>query len=263
MRIGIKQAVNGIGLFTAMLMVFIASSGIVLAQEGEAPSASADISFLSKYVWRGFEFSKDSIVVQPSATVGYKGFAMNLWGNLDTDMYGHDNHSQFNETDLTLSYDTSIGPVALGVGYIYYGLDGLDDSQELYISASLDMILAPALTIYREIAHLPSWYVALDIGHSFALPNDMSLDLAGTFSYYHSDDDDFSKADDPTEKYKAFHNGLISVGMTIPFGEYYTVAPLIAYSFPLTDDADNLITAGSFSEDSAFVYGGVTLSFSF
>ena len=53
----------------------------------EVPSADASVAFLSKYVWRGFELSDDSIVIQPSMTVAYKGFGMNLWGNLDTDYF--------------------------------------------------------------------------------------------------------------------------------------------------------------------------------
>ena len=56
--------------------------------EEEAPSADLSVSLSSKYVWRGYELSKDSVVIQPSLTVGYKGFAANFWGNLDTDQKG-------------------------------------------------------------------------------------------------------------------------------------------------------------------------------
>lgn len=86
----------------------------------EKPSASADMAIFSKYVWRGYELSDDSIVFQPSATVGYKGFSMNLWGNLDSDFDDMDtvtnDKTEWTETDLTLSYDTSFGPVGLGGG---------------------------------------------------------------------------------------------------------------------------------------------------
>lgn len=95
----------------------------------------------------------------------------------------------------------------------------------------------------------------------------MTLDLAGSIGYYYSDDGDFVKVDDnlnpTTDKYKGFHDGLISVGLTIPFWEYFSVTPMIAYSFPLTNDADNLITSTSFSNESDFFYGGVTASMSF
>jgi hypothetical protein len=41
------------------------------------------------------------------------------------------------------------------------------------------------------------------------------------------------------------------------------VVPMIAYSFPLTNDADNLIKSSSLSDKSDFVFGGVTASLSF
>jgi len=254
---------------TIGILAFIFSPISLWAAEEAKPSASADVAVFSKYVWRGYELSKDSIVIQPSVTIGYKDVSVNLWGNLDTDVYGDTrNESQFNETDMTLSYDKSFGLVNLGVGYIYYALDAIDDSQEIYLSVGLDTFLSPALTVYREIAHLPSWYVSLGISHSFELPKEITLDLAGSVGYYYSDDDDFVEVDDTltptTNKYQNFHNGLISAGLTIPIGEYFTINPVIAYSFPLTNKADNLIeSATSFSDKSDFVFGGVTASISF
>ena len=239
------------------------------ATEEAGPSASADIAVLSKYVWRGFELSKNSIVIQPSTTLSYKGFSFNLWGNLDTDVYGSDpSEGQFNETDMTLSYDKSFGIVNVGLGYIYYGLDGVDDSQELYLSLGLDTLLSPSLTIYREIAHLPSWYVSFGISHSIELPKDISLDISGTVGYYYSDDEDFVEIDSnlnpTTDKYKSLHDGLISVGLTIPFAKYFTAVPMIAYSFPLTTESDDLIAyTNAFSNDSEYFFGGITLNMSF
>lgn len=264
MRTKINKRIAVIG-FLAIIFCSIN----VWATEEAKPSASADIAVLSKYVWRGFELSKNSIVIQPSATVSYKDVSFNLWGNLDTDVYGTDrDEGQFNETDMTLSYDKSFGIVNMGVGYIYYGLDGIDDSQELYLSLGLDTLLSPSLTIYREIAHLPSWYLSFGISHSIELPKDMSLDIAGTVGYYYSDDDDFVEIDGnlnpTTDKYKSFHDGLISVGLTIPFAKYFTAVPMIAYSFPLTNKSDDLITyTNAFSNDSDYFFGGVTLSMSF
>jgi hypothetical protein len=249
------------------LMLIFSSVNLWAADEAK-PTASADIGVFSQYIWRGYELSKDSVVIQPSLTVGYKDVSLNLWGNLDTHAYNDPSHdSNFNETDMTLSYGRSFGMVNLGVGYIYYGLEGVDDSQEIYLSVGLDTLLSPTLTVYREIAHLPSWYISLGISHSIELVKKITLDLAGSVGYYYSEDDDFVEVDDAlnptTNKYRDFHNGLVSVGLTIPVAKYFTIKPLIAYSFPLTNEADNLIKSTSFSHDSDFVYGGVTASISF
>jgi hypothetical protein len=256
-------AVTAIGF-----LILIFSSTNLWAEDEAKPSASADVGVFSQYIWRGYELSKDSVVIQPSATVSYKDVSFNLWGNLDTDVYTDSrDESQFNETDMTLSYNKSFGIVSLGVGYIYYALDAIDDSQEIYLSVGLDTLLSPSLTVYREISHLPSWYISLGISHSFELPKGITLDLGGSVGYYASDDDAFVEVDDngnaTTDKYNAFHNGLISVGLTIPVGKYFSVVPVIAYSFPLTNEADNLIKSSSLSDKSDFVFGGVTASLSF
>ncbi len=263
MKKNIIKLTGLIGILTLFLFPVITWAG-----EEERPTASADVGVLSKYVWRGYELSDDSIVIQPSATVGYRGFSFNLWGNLDTDVDGTlDDDSEFNEIDMTLSYDRSFGPVALGVGYIYYGLDGLDDAEEIYLSVGLDVLLSPTLTVYREIADLQGWYFSFGVSHSFSLPKDITLDLAGSVGYYCSEDDGFVELDrdlNPTnDKYRNFHNGLLSVGLTIPLGKYMSLSPMVAYSFPLSNEADDLITAGSFSNDSDFFYGGVTFTISF
>ena len=80
-----KKIITGI---TATALLFAVGIPVAMSEEKvEVPSADASVAFLSKYVWRGFELSDDSIVIQPSMTVAYKGFGMNLWGNLDTDYF--------------------------------------------------------------------------------------------------------------------------------------------------------------------------------
>jgi len=218
------------------------------------------------------------VVIEPSVTLGYEGFSFNVWGNLDTDLKtrGSDAHtSKYTETDLTLSYAKSVGPVKLTGGYIYYALGGTPpvgsqdlnasslDSQEVFASATLDTILSPTLSVYREIAHAPAWYVNFGISHSQPIVEKITLDLGASAGYYYSDNNGMVEANDPDTKYRALHNGLVSAGFTIPFGEYFSVKPMIAYSFPLSSKADDFIKASSISDHSNFVYGGVTLSMAF
>lgn len=265
-------------LFTAA--VFFTSSasaaeGLLsaLAEGGEVPSASAEMAALSKYVWRGFELSDDSLVLQPSITVGYKNFSFNLWGNLDTDIDSdaYDNN-KFNETDMTLSYAKSFGKLNMDFGYIYYALDALEDSEELYLSLGIDTFFSPTITVYREIAHLPSWYITFDLSYSFELPKDITLDLSGSIGYLAYDNaEDGSEVNNDLiatgNDYSNFHNGLVSLGLTIPVNKYCSIAPMIAYSFPLTDDAHDFLEAANsgagFSNDTDYVYGGVTMSIEF
>jgi hypothetical protein len=232
----------------------------------DRPEFSADVAFLSQYVWRGYGLSKDSLVIQPSITAGFKGFALNLWGNLDTnnEAYGG---SKWNETDLTFSYGHSFGIVGLEAGYIYYALDGMDDSKEFYLSAGVDVLLAPTLTIYREVSTLQGWYINLGLSHSFELPYEMSLDLGATFAYYKSDNDNMVDYIDDmsptTDRFSGLHDGSLSVGLAIPFYKYFTVTPSIAWAFPLSSSAGNEMSALSLDGRSNHLLGGVTLSMAF
>lgn len=239
--------------------LFLGGTALTASAEMEAPSADLSVSLLSKYVWRGYELSKDSIVIQPSMTVGYKGFGFNLWGNLDTDqdegLFGTDG-GNWNETDMTLSYDGSAGMVGYSLGYIYYGLDGAVDTQEIYAGVSLDTIAAPSLTIYRDFDEYEGWYVNLAVGHSFPITDAISLDVGGHVSYLAADDAaTLADPNDPTSEYSDFHDGQISISATIPLTELISVTPELYYSFPLGSDADEII------DD--HIYGGITLSMAF
>jgi hypothetical protein len=237
-----------------------------LFAEEEKPSADATVSIYSDYVWRGFIFSDDSVVIQPSMTVGYKGFAMNLWANLDTDLdedeFGGGDTNKWNETDLTLSYDGSHGMFGYSLGYIYYALDGTEDSQELYAGVSLDTFLSPTLTVYNEIANYRGYYVTLDISHSFPITETLSLDLGAKASYYDADSAS-TAADEDGDAYDALHDGVLSASITFPINDYLSVTPELYYSFPLSDDAEDLFEASNPGGDEDIIFGGVSMSFAF
>jgi uncharacterized protein (TIGR02001 family) len=227
---------------TAAALLFAAGAPAVIAEE--APSADASVVFYSKYVWRGYELSDDSMVIQPSLSLSYKGFGANLWANLDTDEWGEGYN--WNETDLTLSYDGAYEKMGYGVGWIFYALEG-SDTQEFYATVSYDTILAPALTIYYDTDLFSGdWYANLSIGHSFAIAERYSLDLGLALGYY-----------DQEGGYSELHDGLLSASMSFPVGEYVTITPELYWSFALTDDAEDSIG------DDGFVYGGLSASFSF
>jgi hypothetical protein len=260
-----------VNLIMMVLTIIAFGPFCALAEEEDKPTASAEVGAFSKYVWRGWEYSEDSVVVQPSVTVGYKGFSLNLWGNLDTHNKVTE-ESEYNETDYTVAYDTSIGDYEIGVGYVYYGVKEVDDAAEFYASVCASKCpVAPTLTIYREVSDAQGWYLNLGVSHSFPLMGEITLDLAGSAGYYYSEDDDFVEVDNhlnpTTKRYRSFHDGLISMGMTIPLHDYITLTPMMAYSFPLVDNADDLITYDNqdsgLSNNSSYFFGGATLSISF
>ena len=259
----------------------------VISRAAEEAKVTGEIaaSVLSAYIWRGQELSRDSVVIQPSATVSYRGFTANIWGNLDTDPYsvtGGENSSNYTETDVTLSYTHKFGIVSASAGYIYYGLaaatpggQDLLDSQEIFVSLGLDTILAPTLTVYKEVDHYHQWYATLGISHTFALHEKVGLKLAAQASYLKSDDETtYAEYDSDslatTDKFNNFHDGVVSLSLPVAVTGNLTITPTVSYVFPLSDDAKYEMRARGLQgaanppdRDSYYVYGGVTLSLTF
>lgn len=274
-------------LMAALSALLMLSAAPAMAEESTEDSVTGDVtvSVLSAYIWRGQELSRHGAVVQPSATVSYKGFTANIWGNLDLKPYSafnEDLSKNYTETDVTLSYARQFGIVNAEAGYIYYALAGgstgaedLQDSQELYLSIGLDTLLAPTLTVYKDIDHYRQWYATLGISHAFEFHKRVSLELAAQVSYLKSEDSDTysefnSSALATTEKFNNFHDGTISASLPVSVTDRLTITPMLAYVFPLTKDAKYEMKGRGLKgsvfpseRDSAFLYGGVALSFSF
>ena len=258
--------------FLAIILSLVLTVVTVLPAlaEEEKPLADLSVSALSQYIWRGQELSRDSIVIQPSMTISYQGFSANLWGNLDTDPYAAtgDNSANWNETDFTLSYAKDFDMLSVEGGYIYYGLDACDDTQEVFLSMGLDTLLSPALTIYKDFDTYEHWYFLLGISHSFEITEAISLELSGSASYLKSGDvNAYPEIDSgvPTgDKFSNLHDCVISASLPIAVAEYITVKPLLSYTFALSDDASDEMEWRSIKgDDDNFFYGGITVSMAF
>jgi len=262
---------SAVSIVTSICLILLIVGIDDLQAEEERPSTSLDVAVLSQYIWRGQELSRDSIVIQPSMTVGYKGLSMNIWGNLDTDQYDSEKgDNDWTETDLTLSYGKEFGMLSVEGGYIYYALEGTDaDTQEVYLGFGLDTVLSPSLKIYRDIAKYPSWYFVLGLSHPIEINEKVSLELSGSVSYLLSDDeDDYPEIDgsgEPTDdEFDNFHDGVISANLPITLTKYITITPTASYCFPLSDDAsDEMEWRSQRGEDDNFIYGGVVMSMAF
>lgn len=274
--------------FAIGLLAFTVLAAVPVAQlraEEEKPTGDLTTAVMNQYAWRGYELSRGSIVVQPSLTLGYSGFSANLWGNMDTKAYspaGASYPGTWNETDLTLSYSRTMGLFTVGGGYIYYSLASLNrdaadrnDSQELFATVSLNALLSPTLTIYKEIDHYRNWYFLLGISHVVELNKMLSLKLAASAGYLLSTDADTypkfdSSAAATSDKFNNFHEGTLSASLPIKVSDRITITPTLSYVFPLANDARDEMkglglkgTTVPSERDSSFVVGGITASFSF
>lgn len=258
-------------LFLFALCWLIGLTGFLRAEEkGDEtkPQVSGLMVLANQYVFRGYELSKDSLVIQPSLTLGTRGVEIALWGNLDTnDRYTRSEKTNWNETDWTIAYTREWDPVKVTGGFIYYALDGVEDTQEWFVKVTGKTLLTPTLAIYRDIAHYPAWYINLGVSHSFPLSRSVTLEVSGSVGYQASDSDKIVKYDEralPTaERYRALHDGWLSAGLTIPVGKVFAFKPYVGWSFPLSEEAKRRIKGTGLSGKDNFWVVAVGLSAQF
>lgn len=250
-------------------------------EEPEKPEFSGSVDMLSQYVWRGIGLSRGSVVFQPSMTVSYKGFAVNVWGNFDTNErnpFGatHPNRkaAKWNETDLTVSYSREVVKnLTLTGGIIYYALDSNNaafDSFEVYGAFDYKFPWFNAgFGVYKEVANLPGWYLEWYLTRSFDLPINLpkpmgkpSLDLWASWSAELST----SKAAFPTADgsyYQSLHAGQLRAAVKIPVGKYFTFSPKVIYWYALGGQSTYTIRNLSWDGTQNHILGGASLSFNF
>jgi hypothetical protein len=255
----------------------------------EEPKVTGNVGLgaFNKYIFRGYELSNKSAVFQPTATVSYRGFSLTFWGNLDSRQHATENFApndrqrSWNETDLTASYTYNIGKLGLTAGYIYYGTRYAKETQEVFGSATYDIIAHPTFTVNQDIAAYKGTYFNLAFSQSqpvFKLPTgDLTLDLGASFGYFIGEANYWKTFDSHTgqydgKKYNAAHDGMGKIGFTVPLGKGFTIQPVAQYWFPLSGDAHKKqITDAAGNQhnwqqngkvDNTFVYG-MNLGFAF
>jgi hypothetical protein len=246
-----------------LMMILILSASAVNLYAGEQKvSGSASIDVMSNYVWRGQKVS-NSWVLQPSVGISYGDFCANIWANYDTDskIDEGDGHGEITETDIAANYSFSFDKLTIGVGYIYYALNSANDTQEIYVSASYDMLLSPTLTFYYDYDEGEGAFIVASIGHSFDLAKDISLELGASASF--NIENKVMGTDSEGDEFSNFYNGELAASVSIPLTKGLSVTPKAAYSFPLSNDSKEAIKRISDDGDKDIFYGGINLTLSF
>jgi len=240
-------------LSLSVVLTLLISAGSLYAGETKT-SGYASVDVMSNYVWRGQKLS-NSWVIQPSAGITYNSFGTNIWANYDSD------RAEATETDLTLNYSFSVNKFNFAAGYIYYALEGADDTQEVYFSANYDTFLKPALTVYYDYDEGDGTFILASVCHSFGLSKDIALNLGVSASY--NINNKVMGFDSEGYDFNNFYNGELFSFLGIPLSKAITLTPKIAYSFPLSNDAKNAIKSISDDGDKDIFYGGINMTLSF
>lgn len=158
---------------------------------------------------------------------------------------------------MTISYSHAArGGTMLSAGLIYYGNRGAPDTTELYGSVSREMVLNPAFTFYYDVDEGDGGLALLSIGQDLPLAGDSSVSLTAAASYNMNHKVMGTLADD--EPFAGFYHGELGVSVSVPVTRRLTLAPRIAYTFPLTDKARDAMKSASYDGGtSSLLSGGI------
>jgi uncharacterized protein (TIGR02001 family) len=167
-----KKILNNITLsFMAVGMVVLLISSPVCAKIG----VRSELSFVSKYIWRGFDtIADDRPAIQPSLTFdfGKSGVWFNLWSAValaDTD---------FVELDLVLGYDRDLSNYLsffAGMGYFTFpSMSGYPDENsttpEVYAGITANALpFSPSFTLYYDFNLGDGIYATLSLSRDFRI----------------------------------------------------------------------------------------------
>ena len=130
-----------------LAVILLSTGGLVQAQERKL-TGTIDVTYLSKYVWRGYDIYDDKSAIQPSIDLDLygTGFGMNIMGH----RANSDGHEDGERWDYTLYYYNSLfGDEAYATNYrlswVYYNYPDNDkktyDLQEINAALSWPKIL--------------------------------------------------------------------------------------------------------------------------
>lgn len=231
----------------------------VRSRNVELPHAAIDAGFYSGYVFRGIEFN-DEAVFQPAVTVGWYGFTLQAWGNIDL-TNDNGNRGDFTWYDFNLDYTHRFGPVAGTLGFVHYQFPNTPRAatSEFYAGVALpDVPLTPQFKAYYDVDEADGWYLTFDLAHSIPLPRLMdrvpwAIEFAAGIGWADSDHNGYWYGVS-SSRFVDFHSSL---SLPIKLTHWFHVRPIVTYTRVLTS------TLRSVAPDSDVIIFGINFTFLF
>jgi len=272
-------------LIPGALLVMLASSGAYAADEPAAPAAappavaaaaplpvpeappakdwsvgvSADL--VSRYVWRGILINEDP-VVQPSATLTWKGLSLNVWQSWDTtDQLNH--RGKVQETDYTLSYSKTVldGKLTLSGGAILYTFPdaGVFNTTELFAAATVNTLLSPTIAVYKDIDESRGLYINPSISHTITINDKANVVLKASVGWGDAKNNGFYLGSAGGEVADYGLSAQLNYSVTSAF----VVSPYIKFSDFIDGDIRTARSAGSSNGKSEQLVVGISAAYTF
>lgn len=212
-------------IIVAMMAVLMAASVSVATSEDKV-TGDVYVGPVSKYVFRGLDLSENRGVIQGGVDLSYKNFTLSYWTNYQTISGPTLEAGNATETDITLNYAyTPVELLTLNVGNTYYTFDGFDDTNELYLKATVNTLLAPTVAMYYDWdnAKQGGLFYTLSIGHTFNPLKNLGINLGALASYN-------AKNPSASVNYNNLHNYELTASLDYSVTDSIKITPSYLYS---------------------------------
>ncbi len=244
---------------TVLLVAILMLGGSLATSSQAAIEVEGDVyaGIWDKYLWRGFDLSDGRPTIQAGIDLVAGGWGLSTWHNFQLASSDELRSGEMNETDLILSYNFDVMEemVSIVVGDIYYSLDfrGAEDTNELFLHATLNTMLAPTFKIWWDwdAAEDDGLFYTLDVSYSYdpsQWVNMPAINLGALVAYnQHSD---YSVGD-----FSGFHNYELSASLDFPLSDQITISPIAIFSSGISSAAKDAIdTETAFALNMTFTF---------
>lgn len=234
-------------------LVLAATVAATPARAAIEVTGSAYVGYFDKYLWRGYDLSGSLPVVQGGVNLSSNGFTLGYWTNIQTKTDDGEGFvgGDATETDITLDYTFSpVDKLNVSVGNIWYALDGLEDTKEVYLGLSLAVPLTPTVKVYYDydMAEENGLFYTASVSHSVGVTDKLTVGAGALVSY--NDESDYAVGD-----YSDWHNYELSATATYALTDQLSITPSLLFSSPISDEAKDAIDSE--------VLGGLTVTMTF
>jgi len=226
--------------FTVMMAAALLVSVATVAVAEDKVTGGVYAGPVSKYVFRGYDWSENRGVIQGGVDLGYKGFTLSYWTNYQTITGPSGNPAteagNASENDLTLNYSyTPVPVVTFNVGNIYYMLDGAEDTNEVYLKTTLNTLLSPTFAVYYDwdVAKKDGFFMSLGVGHTLEVMKNLGLTLGALASYNYANPS-------ASVAYHNLHNYELTASLDYAVTDTLKISPNYLYSNAFNSTARNL-----------------------
>lgn len=221
-------------------------------------TGSVSLDYVTDYVFRGYSLAGDAL--QPGIELAVGNFYGGIWGSTPL---GTSSALGGDEIDFYVGYGFGLSDtVSADLGLTYYHYPQAGDflsedagTYELYGGLSFDMPLAPSLYAYYDWT-LEAFTVEGAVGHSFAMSENLSLDLGATAGVVSAPDD------------AGWEYGQVSASLGFPIGG--AVGGYVGVNYALSSDEslgwpsdDDLADLAGFEQDKGLFFAGAGISADF